>query len=62
MLIPLAIILVASFLLALRSMSDFHVPKELKKILNRRKIQGTFVFFKDKVEHYSSSESSESSV
>jgi len=61
MLIIIVVILaIASFILALVSMKDFHIPPEIAKILTMKKIRGTIVFFKDKVEHYSSSSSSSS--
>lgn len=37
----------------MQSMKDFHVPKEIKKLLNNKKIKGSIVFFKDKTRHYS---------
>ena len=52
------LLFVLSFILALISMRDFHVPEKIAKILLMKKIRGTIVFFKDKVEHYSSSSSS----
>lgn len=61
MLIAFTILIVLSFLLALKSMSDFHIPKELRKLLKTKNIKGTFIFLKDTVEHHSSS-SSESRV
>jgi len=56
----LGLILLASILLALVSMRDFDVPKELKKRIKAKKIKGTIVFFKDKPRHYSSSSSASS--
>jgi hypothetical protein len=57
------IILVVSFILALRSMSDINFGDELEKFFQRRKIKGSIVFFDGKVEHYEhhSSKSSSSS-
>jgi hypothetical protein len=43
-----------SFILALLSMKDLGFPDELKKILNRKKIKGAVVFFKNKIIHYQS--------
>ncbi len=54
----LILILVVSLLLALRSMKDTHVPKELHELIAKRKVRGKIVFFKGKVKHYSSSSSS----
>ncbi len=57
------ILLIASFILALRSMKDFHLPDEINQLLQANKIRGSIVFFKDKkVEHYSSKSSSSSST
>ena len=53
-------LVMVSFILAIFSMKDFHIPPEIAKILTMKKIRGTIVFFKDKVEHYSSSSSSSS--
>lgn len=58
MLIAFVILIVLSILLALRSMSDFHIPKELQKLLKTKNIKGTFIFLKDTVEHHSSSSES----
>lgn len=57
------IILILSFLLALRSMKDFQIPQEIKHFLLTKKIKGTIIFFKNKIVHYrhSSSTSSASS-
>ncbi len=56
----LVILFLVSFVLAWISMKDFHIPKEIRKMLSMRKMKGSIVFFKDKVEHYSSSSSSSS--
>ncbi|KKQ01454.1 MAG: hypothetical protein US11_C0008G0011 [Candidatus Roizmanbacteria bacterium GW2011_GWA2_36_23] len=45
-------ILIVSFLLALRSMKDFQLPKELQYLLSVKRIKGTIVFFKNKTVHY----------
>ncbi len=46
------LILVISFLLAIRSMNDFRLPKEIRRLLKIKHIKGTILFFKDKVKHY----------
>ncbi|MCX7956220.1 MAG: hypothetical protein N2593_03925 [Patescibacteria group bacterium] len=46
------LIFLISFFLALRSMNDFNIPYEIKKILNSKKIKGTIIFFKNKIKHY----------
>ncbi|KKP67006.1 MAG: hypothetical protein UR63_C0025G0013, partial [Candidatus Roizmanbacteria bacterium GW2011_GWC2_35_12] len=46
---------------ALRSMKDFGVPKEIKRLLDRKKAKGTIIFSKKKMIHYSSGSSSLSS-
>lgn len=46
------IIFIISFLLALRSMSDFKIPKEIRYIIDVKKIKGTILFLKDKIKHY----------
>lgn len=55
------IILVSSFVLAARSMTDFEIPKEIKYLLDSKRIKGSIIFFKGKAKHYSS-DSSRSSV
>lgn len=55
------IILFFSFILALLSMKDLGFADELRKILDRKKIRGTIVFFKNKIIHYSSKSSFSSS-
>lgn len=54
-------IFVISFILALISMKDLGFGEEVRKFLKRRKIRGTIIFFKDKINHYSSKKSSYSS-
>ena len=61
MIIIFFIIFFVSFILALRSMSDFNLSKEILKFINQRKIKGTIIFLKNKIIHYSSSFSSKSS-
>ncbi len=53
-------IFIVSFLLALGSMKDFHAPNEIMRMISMKKVRGSIVFFKDKVNHYSSSSSSTS--
>lgn len=55
------IILVISFLFALRSMKDTRFGEELEKLFQRKKIKGSIVFFEDKVEHYHHQSSKSSS-
>jgi len=68
MLLVFLVILIISFILALRSMKDFDMPNEIKKLLQNQKIRGTIIFLKDKIVHYpaqrdySSDSSSVSSV
>ena len=50
-----------AFLLAVRSMKDVGFARELGKTIQKRKMKGTIVFFKNKIVHYSSSKSSSSS-
>jgi len=45
-------ILVLSFILALFSMKDLGFAEELKRMLDRKKIRGTIVFFKNKIIHF----------
>jgi len=54
-------ILILSFFLTLRSMSDFKPPKELEKILPRKKWLASIIFFGKKTRYYSSTSSSDSS-
>jgi len=58
----LIIILVLSFILALGSMKDFTVPKEVRQLFKINKVSGTIMFFKEKIKHYSSSSSSSSGL
>lgn len=46
------LIFIFSFILALRSMKDFQVPKEIEKFLTIRRIKGSIIFFKNKPKHY----------
>ncbi|MBI4008891.1 hypothetical protein HY357_01545 [Candidatus Roizmanbacteria bacterium] len=48
----LFLILILSFILALRSMKDFEIPSEIQKLLKFKEIKGTILFFKDKTKHY----------
>jgi len=50
--IVLIIILIISFFLALRSMSDFDYPDKIRQLIARSKIKGSIVFFQDKIRHY----------
>ena len=54
----LTLILLVSFILALRSMKDFQPPDIIKKFVENKKIRGTIVFFTDGIKRYSSSSSS----
>lgn len=56
--IAIIVILILSIILTFRSMRDFNIPAEVRKLLKIRKIKGTIVFLKDKIKHYSSSSSS----
>jgi len=48
----LILILILSFILALRSMKDFELPKEVRRLLKINRIKGTIVFLKEKIKHY----------
>ncbi len=61
-LLILAGIFIVSFLLALGSMKDFHAPSEIMRMISMKKVRGSIVFFKNKVQHYSSSSSSSTST
>jgi hypothetical protein len=61
MIVAFFLIIIVSFFLTLRSMSDFEIPKELKNIFPNKKWLGTIVFFGKEVKHYSSSSVSFSS-
>ncbi len=52
--VALVLLFVVSFILGLRSMQDFEMPQEVKKLLKFKKIQGTIMFLKEKVTHYKS--------
>lgn len=41
-----------SLILAWQSMTDYKAPKFIKKFFSVKKIQGSLVFFKDKIKHY----------
>lgn len=45
-------ILIISLILALRSMKDFSVPNELKRLVSNKKIKGSILFLKHKTIHY----------
>ena len=46
------LILILSFILAVRSMADFEIPKEVRRLLKINKVKGTIMFLKGKVKHY----------
>ncbi len=46
------LIFILSFILAWRSMSDFQVPKEIRRLIDTKKIKGTIIFFRGKIKHY----------
>ena len=50
--IILGLILILSFILAVRSMRDFEIPKEVRRLLKINRVAGTIMFFRDKVKHY----------
>jgi len=52
MLLVFLVNLIIYFILALRSMKDFDMPNEIKKLLQNQKIRGTIIFLKDKIVHY----------
>lgn len=52
LILTFVVIFLVSILLALRSMRDFHLPEELQRMLNAKKVKGTIVFLKNKVVHY----------
>ena len=54
-------IFLISFILALWSMSDFNLPKEIFRLIDQKRIKGTIIFLKNKIIHYSISSSSKSS-
>ncbi len=62
MILTFILIFIISFILALRSMRDFGLPNEVKKMISEKKIKGTIIFLKNKIvfyKHHSSSSSSE---
>lgn len=52
MLIAFILILILSIILAVRSMKDFGVPKEVSNIISSKRGKGTILILKDKVLHY----------
>lgn len=55
----IAILFAVSLILAVRSMKDIHIPKEIQQLISNKKYKGRIVFFKGKkTKHYSSSSSS----
>lgn len=54
-------ILIVSVILAWRSMKDLGFADDVRKLLFKKKMKGSIVFFEDKVVHYSSNSSSASS-
>jgi hypothetical protein len=61
MIITFLLILLASFFLTIRSMSDFQTPRELRNLFSNKKWLGTIIFFGKEIKHYSSSSISVSS-
>ncbi|MDO8741528.1 MAG: hypothetical protein Q7J11_00085 [Candidatus Roizmanbacteria bacterium] len=57
MFLTFIIILIFAFIFALKSMKDFDVPNEIKKMIFARKMKGTIIFTKKKSIHYSSDSS-----
>lgn len=55
------LIFIFSFILAIRSMKDWQLPAEIRKLIGGKRVKGTIILGK-KVKHYSSSSSSDSSV
>lgn len=56
--ISISVILIISFIMALRSVShEMDVPKEIRnlRITKRKGIGGVILFLRDKIVHYSSS-------
>ena len=51
------LILILAFIFAFRSMKDFDVPGEIKKMISARKMKGTIILSKKKTIHYSSDSS-----
>lgn len=45
-------IFILSLFLAFRSMNDFEIPKEIRKLLTSNRLKGTIIFFRDKIKHY----------
>ena len=41
-------------------MGDMEAPKEIRKFINKQRLNGTIIFLKKKIKHYSSSLSSSS--
>jgi len=48
----LEFLFIIAFVMALLSMSDVHFADEVRKTIQKRKIKGSIVFFKDKITHY----------
>ena len=46
------LILILSMVLAFRSMRDFAIPKEIKHLLESRRVKVTIVFLKGRIKHY----------
>ncbi|MBI2612136.1 hypothetical protein HYW54_05355 [Candidatus Gottesmanbacteria bacterium] len=51
-LIVSVIILVISFILALRSLKELSIPHEVQRIIHRRRTSGVIIFLKEKIIHY----------
>lgn len=52
MILIIIFILSLAFIAALFSMNDFKTAAALKKIIKRRNLKGTILFFKNKIVHY----------
>ena len=59
--IIITILFIVAFLIALKSTSELDFGSTIEQIIQRKKIKGTIVFFKDKVVHYSPQSSDSSS-
>lgn len=46
------LIFVISLIMAIVSMGDIHFADQVRKNIQKRKIKGTIVFFKDKITHF----------
>lgn len=52
LLLVFGILFLISLIIALRSMGDIGIPKEIRRLIDSRRVKGTILFFGGKSKHY----------